>query len=513
MIGFLRKSEPSMRFESAVLFNLSFLLFAGVARGSVLYVDLNSTSPIPPYSTWSTAATNIQDAVDASTNGDLVLVTNGVYSFGTQVVDNATNRVAVTNAITLRSVNGRDATIIDGTKSVRCVYLCDGTVLDGFTLTNGYVPEYQPVYGGGAYCESTNVLIANSLIISNSSSYGGGVISGSLTNCVISFNYSSGAGGGAGSCALDNCSLSNNRAYNWGGGCCDSTLRNCTLSRNSVGKSGGGAYYSTLNNCLVVGNRLMGDGLGSGTYACALDSCTICSNYPPTAVDGTPMFGLGPSNHISNCIIYYNWLESIGNVGSAITNCCIDIPNPPPTVITNAPLFVDVANGDFHLQSNSPCINAGKNALVTTATDLDTNPRIAGGTVDMGAYEYQKPTSVLSYAWAQQYGLPTDGSVDFSDSDGDGVNNRQECVAGTIPTNAASLLEMYSPSNDISGVTVKWQSVTNVTYFLQRSADLSLGTDFSTIQSNIVGRSNLTTFTDVTATNGSSFFYRVGVQQ
>ena len=52
------------------------------------------------------------------------------------------------------------------------------------------------------------------------------------------------------------------------------------------------------------------------------------------------------------------------------------------------PLFVDSANNDFHLTWNSPCRNTGDNTNVTEPTDFEDDPRIAFGTVDMGADEY-----------------------------------------------------------------------------------------------------------------------------
>jgi hypothetical protein len=49
---------------------------------------------------------------------------------------------------------------------------------------------------------------------------------------------------------------------------------------------------------------------------------------------------------------------------------------------------VDRDSGNLRLLPDSPCINAGNNDLVVGSTDLDGNPRIFNGTVDMGAYEF-----------------------------------------------------------------------------------------------------------------------------
>jgi hypothetical protein len=65
------------------LFSVALILITTAnALADVHYVDLNSTNATPPFTTWATAATNIQDAVDAAVSGDEVAVTDGIYAFG-----------------------------------------------------------------------------------------------------------------------------------------------------------------------------------------------------------------------------------------------------------------------------------------------------------------------------------------------------------------------------------------------------------------------------------------------
>jgi hypothetical protein len=617
---------------------LAFCVFAAAnAAATVRYVDLNSASPSPPYTNWATAATNIQDAVDVATGGDEVVVTNGLYATGGRVVHGTmTNRVVIDKALTVRSVNGPQATLIEGRAAgiatngdgaIRCVYLGTNAVLSGFTLTNGHTRtagEYAEQCGGGVWCSG---VLTNCTLTGNSALYeGGGAYGGTLNNCVLTGNsaigqYSSANGGGATRSTLNSCILSGNWAdvgggatfctLNWciltgnsaqiGGGTCYGTINDSTFTSNSVSGSssrgGGAAGYGALNRCILIGNSA--EHAGGAADQCTLDNCRLTSNtadygggaslstlnncivstnfawYDGGGADnctlnnctltrnGARFYGGGTyQGTLNNCELKFNSatgdgggacygtlinctvsgnflsqssLGTAGVYGATLTNCIVyansapgerpnhylstfnyscSTPLPPgPGNTANNPAFVKIFGwSNLRLQSNSPCINTGNSAYAVSNADLDSRPRIVGGAVDMGAYEFQPGASGEFIGWLSGYGLPTDGSADDADSDSDLLNNWQEWIAGTIPTDAASALRLFNPTADSSGVIVSWQSVSNRTYFLERATNLGATSPFLLLTSNLLGQTGTTSYTDTNAVAPGPFFYRVGVQ-
>jgi len=142
------------------------------------------------------------------------------------------------------------------------------------------------------------------------------------------------------------------------------TLLNGNADHANVGVGrdwGGGSYYGTLNNCTLTGNTASGS--GGGSYYGSLYNCIVWENFVSSGT--TTNYYSGTFNY--SC----TWPMPSGGIGN----------------IDADPMFVDAANGDFHLRPNSQCVNAGNNADVVGDVDLDGKPRIQGGRVDMGAYE------------------------------------------------------------------------------------------------------------------------------
>jgi hypothetical protein len=117
------------------------------------------------------------------------------------------------------------------------------------------------------------------------------------------------------------------------------------------------------------------------------------------------------------------------------------------------------------------------------------------------------------HTWLASYGLPTDGSADFTDADGDGLNNWQEYLAGTNPTNAASVFKVTSAQMIPGGkFVVRWASVSNRLYDISRGTNLAAGTNrFVPLPSatNLAATPPLNSWTDSVSTATSRAFYRV----
>ncbi|MFO1475997.1 MAG: PKD domain-containing protein [Verrucomicrobiota bacterium] len=398
-----------------------------------------------------------------------VLINNSAYTGGGAASNTLVNCTLLGNAA-LYSVGGAS----------QCTLSNCSVVFN--TSTNSISTSTGGVGGGKVW---------NSIIASNSASLGSGGVGGatvyhsSIIGNVVTRAVPGAKGGGASICALTDCIITDNSAYSGGGVASPATLTNCLVARNTAVPTAGGVLGGTVVNCTVVSN---------------------------TATDPSSTGGGIASATVYNSILIGNSAASGPNYSGSTLKYCLTLPaTSDATVLTNDPAFVDPLNGNYHLQSNSPCINSGFNSYIRTNIDLDGNPRIQGGTVDIGAYEFQSPSSILSYAWAQQYGIPTGGSADFTDPDHDGMNNWQEWQTHTDPINAASALKMLSFSNDVSGMTIAWQGVSGVNYFIERSSNLGAHPGFFTLATNIAGQDGTNTFIDTSAA-GSRLFYRVGVQ-
>ncbi len=266
--------------------------------------------------------------------------------------------------------------------------------------------------GGGLYAytscaESGNsgkITVTGNRIQGNRGGFGAGV-----------YAVSSALTGLSGELAFTGNWVSGNRAESGGGGivamsysasgtAADIVLVNNLLAGNDPGalENGGGLWarsytgtgkvgHMTLTHNTVTGNR---GNLGGGVYL-DLDGNTVDifnnivrGNSPPWKRD-LYVSGTGTLN------VWHNDYSG-GNPGLPGGGGNID----------QDPLFLSPGHwndqgtpadpsddlwveGDYHLQTSSPCIDKGENAAPKLpATDTDGNPRKVGAKVDMGAYEH-----------------------------------------------------------------------------------------------------------------------------
>ena len=258
--------------------------------------------------------------------------------------------------------SGEDETILDAHNTSNVVDFYDVSValIEEITIKNGNNFGYA---GGGIYCVESSLSLENVKITCNSSYYGGG----------ICFNNSSPS--------LENVTITGNSGEYGGGICCwfnsSPILENVTITCNSAVYMGGGIYCS-MNSSPTLVNSIFSDNTGNyGIYNDSYAPGELIINYSDFwNNEGGDFYGVNDSIGV-NITTNVN-----GDSCDAYYNMQLD------------PLFVNPANGDYHLSwlnypaqdsTKSPCIDAGD-----PNSPLDPDSTRA----DMGAYYFDQSVAV-----------------------------------------------------------------------------------------------------------------------
>lgn len=411
----------SKRLPSLVLASFLVLFIFGPAFGAIIHVD---STPGNPSGNWGCPIRTVTMALGLANSGDEIWVAEGTY----------VERIILKSGVALYggfvgNETSRDqrnwaanATILDGSArgSVVTATSISGAILDGFTIRNGRAAYGGGVYGGG--CLGTLTLSNNTITGNSATAAGGGVYCGGGQATTVSGNVITGntakAGGGVylqasqGQHVLSDNQIRDNSATENGGGICAAatpstsatvTLSNNTILRNSSNTAGGGAYLSDWQSAMLSGNVVAGNWAaydGGGVYTgcpSTITNNTITENAANESGGG--MCAVDSPHLISNNVIAFN--SSGMRVSSNSTLRNNEVYNPAgynylghaagTGDISTDPKFASPHGWDYHLRSDSPCVNAGWNgASGTGAVDIDGEPRVqpSGGTVDIGADEF-----------------------------------------------------------------------------------------------------------------------------
>lgn len=407
----------------------------------------------------ATAFATLQEAVDVAFDGDAILVADGTYAPFSSENKGITIRSA--NGVDKTIIDGggtnRCATMGSATGHTQ-TRLIGFTLRNGFSSGNGggsmcgtledcILTNNTANIGGGAYRGT----LKNCIVAANNAGNGGGVAYVAIENSVLRNNAATtGRGGGAASSTLTDCLVEDNQALRLGGGSDFGTATRCTYRGNSAA-SGGGANGGLLQNCVIANNNATS--FGGGCYGdynyrpVILVNCTVFGNV--AGESGGGIYSMTTENNLSsggddamcycavanNSIVWGNTLSSStasnyetsapDGKGILFRFCCsAPLPQGDGNV-SGEPLFIDSSNGDFRLDATSPCVDSGAGDYVETEVfqasaddgqylvyvcfestyqipytnmDIAGNPRIAFGSVDMGAYECQtKPPRDVTY--------------------------------------------------------------------------------------------------------------------
>ena len=415
---------------------------AGTNPGGTSYFNwcVDGSVPVSGDGTsWGTAFKTIQEGIDASFEGDRVIVARGTYFENIRFKG---------KNITLTSSDPLDPdvvanTIIDGNKVGSVVTFLgaedETCVLSSFTIRNGGGSN-----GAGINGNHTRATIENNVITGNVSRYEAGGLyrcDGMIRGNTITGNSAENGGGGLLSCAgpIQNNTISGNVAGGSGGGLedCDGPIEGNAIEGNSAGNVGGGldSCGGTIRNNTICGNSA--NYSGGGLEACmgTIENNTIAWNV--ASYEGGGLRSCGGT--IFNCIIWGNVAgrDSQLCASSAPTYSCIeDWQEGGEGNISGNPHFVNPAAGDYHLRSWSPCIDAGD-----PWSDYWNEPEPNGERIDMGAYG-NTPEATSASQDTDEDLLPDDWERHFfgnlaqqpsDDPDGDGTSNLEEYRRGTNP--------------------------------------------------------------------------------
>ena len=355
-----------------VIITLIGLWSVSTISAAILYVD-DSTAGANNGSSWQDAYLYLQDALAEALSGDEIRVAQGVYRpdqsayLDGLIEGDRDASFQLKNGVILRGgyagwgtpdpdhrniesyptilsgdLQGNDTGTIDGTEenSLHILTVSEGQmVVDGFTITAGR-GELDRYRGSGVYKTGGHLTVSNCLLIRNWA-------------C----------------CEYHGTSIFN------GGGKLD--IVNCVFDGTGVNEGVEGqpdseeiVVNSIFLNHSQAGIMKYGNGL-------TVTNCLFALNEWGLFLDGScPV--------ISNTIFWNNGENLVYDGGAEATlRNCFDGDDPE---------FVDSGCGNFHLRSDSPCINAGNNAAIEGyTTDLDGNPRIVREVVDIGPYEYSGP--------------------------------------------------------------------------------------------------------------------------
>ena len=426
-------------------------------------------------------------------------------------------------------------------------YGSDAAVFSGCTVEDNAGPFFG--FGGGLFLMG-NSLLSNSVVSRND---GSGIvcIQSIVDRCTIDSNTNGSVyvrssvqytrvGGGIlliGSQLL-NSKVAGNKTRTYQSG--------SAAGATSASALGGGIYSDsgTIRNCLITGNFVVADisfsegsiigskqymANGAGIYATGtvVESSTIMDNMTRVNYSGpigpsTDQRGGGacitPATTIRNCIVYENHAGAVDTINDIYGIAYGVVPGVEYTCSTSvepwailpadsgnvtAPPMLDPSN---HLLLGSPCINTGANQpWMAETTDLDDNPRIMDGMVDMGAYEFDSQTETdldgdgLPNDWEEEYfGGPTNANPNALCANGTHTA-LQAFIAGLDPADPAARFALHLAQP------LSWNSASGRQYTVYRTTNLLEG--FQPLQTGLVGGS----FTDVVHGAELKNYYKIGV--